>query len=323
MNDVQRNESIAVKILAIIGFSATILFFAWLLVVVVKGTPDTFSSLATIVGEKEAFQEELAQGRQATRKLAFESDKSVVNTREPFSLTWNTVDEDGNFVFEYTCDPENKASVLVGDATEIPTRLACGEQLPLSPLTTNLTIGIVSENARFTDVPMRLRFVDTDNNPLYDAKLNMTVINTNIGNLQETVAGEATTTESVPEENTDEETPTVVETEPEVVVAPVPVQWIYPTSNPAGYVDLRITVQSAQNNTVVIDVTNIGTKTSENWSFIVNIPERTVYNSPAELPLKPKEHAVFTIPDVDYSHGLVATVTTSNDSNLTNNSVLR
>ncbi len=209
----------------------------------------------------------------------------------------------------------------MGDASETPTRLECGEQLPLSPLTTELTVGVVSENARFTEVPMQLQFVGSDNMPMYDAELYMTVINTGIGSMQETVAGEATTTESQTEEVVDT---APVESEPEIVMEPpTPVQWVYPTSNPAGYIDLKITILSATNNTVVIDVTNIGTKTSGNWSFIVNTPERTVHNSPTETPLKPKEHAVFTLPDVDYRNGLVATVTTTGDINLSNNSVLR
>jgi len=152
-----------------------------------------------------------------------------------------------------------------------------------------------------------------------------------------------------PEEVIEDET--VVEVENTVVVTPpvvnpapapsIPTQprYTYPVSNPNGYIDLKITIHGiaivsngvfsyvqrytpGRYHVVIVEIENLGTKTSEAWSFSTYIGNRELYTSPLQVPLKPKEHAVLTVPFSSHEIGgntVLSSVFTRNDVDTRNN----
>lgn len=54
--------------------------------------------------------------------------------------------------------------------------------------------------------------------------------------------------------------------------------------------------RSKESNALMIDIQNKGTLTSGTWVFSSVLEDKTLYTSPVQAPLRPGEHAVFTIP---------------------------
>jgi hypothetical protein len=115
---------------------------------------------------------------------------------------------------------------------------------------------------------------------------------------------------------------------------------VYPSSNPNGFTDLKVTTlgsgaltngvftytpkyDSDMRSALRFDIKNIGTKTSDTWSFSINLPDGQKYTSEAQTALKPNEHVEFTIGfglgDEDTLAKITTTVKTANDPNSKNN----
>lgn len=142
-------------------------------------------------------------------------------------------------------------------------------------------------------------------------------------------------------------TPTVSTTTPVVTTPkPAPVQYktvtTYkkPVSDPNGKTDLTVTfvgvgqinssgkfvvgaLPEDREGAMQFVVKNIGTKTSNDWSFEATLPNGTKMNSKAQKALLPSESStltlVFNMGDED-PHNVGASVTVIGDSNLANNS---
>lgn len=54
--------------------------------------------------------------------------------------------------------------------------------------------------------------------------------------------------------------------------------------------------KSRETNALMVDIQNKGTLTSSTWVFSVTLENNTLYTSAIQSPLRPGEHAVFTIP---------------------------
>jgi hypothetical protein len=310
-NEVQKKDS-AIKTLAIIGFTATVVFGVWLAVQVVQLTPAAFTSLASLA-------QDIYGGNEVT-PLSVVQEKSVVNTGEQFTLIWDAAKEPGTFAITFSCVDGVIAKVrntdgMMADAT-------CDQPFPLSGTTAE--VEIISAIERFVDVPYVVTFTKTDDAaPFLTDEERVTVVNAAIPQ-QGLVAGE----------NTDTETPVVEETPaPEVVVAepapapkppttpvvkPTPVvtkptyTLTYPVSNPRGTIDLAMTFIAVgelsgsrfterteldvdDKAAVRFSVKNFGTKTTESWTYEVKLPNGETYESNRQAPLRPLEIATITI----------------------------
>jgi subtilase family serine protease len=115
-----------------------------------------------------------------------------------------------------------------------------------------------------------------------------------------------------------------------------------PVSNPRGFTDLQtafLNVGEIRNNTFTVtslreerdgafqfSVKNIGTKTSERWTYTVELPDGDSYTSSSQAPLKPNERAVITIgfavPGISV-HTFEVDVDVDDDRNRNNNSFER
>jgi hypothetical protein len=339
MNEISGTKATLVKVLAIFGFIATVLLLVWLIVVSVTRAPGTFSSLASIAESVGSYR--------TVSELSIATDKTVVNSEESFQITWTDMKQDGEYRVHYTCTDAVSLLVRGEDGKLMP--MTCKDTLTLPAAVHGLYLSFSSKEARFADVPLSVSFTDAAGKKL-ESTTKITVVNATIP-----VGSTAPVAENEPG-------PEVVKPEPQApaatttppaapkpvaptVTAPKPqapiVTSAYPQSNPNGYTDLKVTMlgggiirggvfaftpsyDSDLHNAVRFDIKNIGTKTSDSWTFKTVLPSGTVYESERQPPLKPQEHVEFTLgfglDDDDNLVKITTTVYAKSDTNHKNDS---
>jgi hypothetical protein len=306
MNQVTPEQKDSVtKTLAIVGFVVAILFAVWLAVQVVSIIPTAFNSLASIADGVYNYNENTV--------LTVTTKNNVVNTGEAFTLSWTQMRIPGTYTFSYVC--AEGTSVEVRDSQTGIMSLDCDTEFNLED-TTTADIVVDSEKQRFIDVTYTVAFTPTNTNAERIATNGqVTIVNATIPAgimvaaetpTEGVVAGESTTDQN--EASTTVDTgltagePTVTE---EIIYA-------LPVSDPNGTVDLEITYLAVGSLTgttfrreanINIDeqgafqfaVQNMGTKTSDAWTFDADLPSGIEYTSGPQVVLKPNEKAIITI----------------------------
>ncbi|MCF7816145.1 MAG: hypothetical protein K9M10_00770 [Candidatus Pacebacteria bacterium] len=300
----------AIKIIAIIGFLTTIFFLVWLAAEGIKRAPHAFSSLASIA-------QNISQYR-PSEDFSLSTEKSVVNSDESFQVTWTDLKEPGEYHFSYTCT--NGVDLLVRSAEGDLVPVSCTDVLSLPSTVNGLFLSVNSDELRFSDIPLKVRFTNEVGSTTVTGETKVTVVNAAIP------TGESLAMEELDTKlTTDETTVTIPEgeiMEPEAAVVAVqkpaattPVftqKIIYPQSNPNGYSDLQVkmigsgilknnvfvytpTYNYDLKNAIKFDIRNIGTKTSSTWTFSIVLPGGGIYKSDPQVALKPQEHVEFTL----------------------------
>ncbi len=308
MNQVTPEQKDSVtKTFAIVGFVAVILFAVWLAVQIVSIIPSAFNSLASIADGVYNYNED--------QSLLIATKNSVVNTGEAFTISWTKMNRPGTYSFSYQCTDGTSASVR--DAQGGIVDLNCDTVLNLGEKT-NLDIFIESEKQRFVDVTYTIVYTP-DNNDIEsiasDSKI--TVVNATIPTqgANQDANEEKESTENGTDENT--ETSVSLPHTPNTITPGTPttveeVIYAIPVSDPNGTVDLKITylgvgtltgttftraanINRDEQGAFQFAVENIGTKTSEKWSFNADLPSGITYTSKQQVELKPAEKAIITI----------------------------
>lgn len=329
----QESKDRILKSFAVAGFIAIIIIIAWLGIKLVSTLPNAFSSLASIADTVYNYKKP---------EVILVVNNNSVNSGEVVALSWQVPSQKGTFAVSYTC------------AAGISVEISDDDDFRLLNCDTNYNIGAVSgvdlfvysEHDRFADVDFKIDFIPTNaTEPTASDTRKVTVINTSIA------------TETETEREIVEETPTTPTPDPTVAITtpttPTPVTQpkkyiqvpIYgvPISNPYGNIDLaarfiatgifssnniftpRTSIDTDETGGMQFEVKNFGTKTSGNWAYVITLPNRTLYTSPQQAPLKPNERTIITIGfDMDdVSRGTKSTtlaVAVIGDSKLTNNS---
>lgn len=330
MNETQTLKSAVVKTLAIVGFLVTIAFFVYITVEGSKRAPEGFASLASIAETINLYR--------PTKELTIATEKIVVNSSEPFQISWTDFRTEGEYAFTYACVSGVRLAVRTGEGSFMP--MACTDTLTLPADVHGLSLTALSDDLRFTDVPLTLAFTNSKTKSTLEHTTKITVVNATIPVHEVTDAKTATTTEVAKTDT--EKKPDEVKPVPETVKPVVPetpvakpvipkepvVKPVVPTT-PAKetYTDLSVQILGAgvlegdafgytktfstdAHNAIRFDVANLGTKTSGNWSFTTILPTGEVYTSPVQAPLAPQGHMVFTLGFyLDVQEGTVVTFT--------------
>jgi hypothetical protein len=309
MNETQTMKGAVVKTLAIVGFMVTIGFLVYFAIAGVKHAPEGLASLATIAEKVNLYQPDAPELTVATEKI-------VVNSEESFQVSWTDMRDDGEYQFTYDCVPGVRLTVRSTDGVFVP--MGCSETLTLPADVHGLFLTAISDDMRFTDIPLTVAFSKKDGSDAISNTTKLTVINATIP-VQVATSEDGSPDESkevpvvsvietpvVPESEPKETTP-VIETTPKAPETSLPV-----TPEVKTYSDLSITPVASGvlkngvfssavifdrdlNNAVQFKVQNIGTKTSGTWSFTTVLPSGEVYTSPMQTPLAPQAYVVFTL----------------------------
>jgi hypothetical protein len=301
MNETHDAKTAVIKTLAIVGFLAIALALIWTLVQGVRFVPGAFASLASIA--------ESIQNYRPITELSVATEKSIVNSNESFQLNWTDMKRHGTYHFSYTCTEGVSLNVRGGDGDLVT--IPCTEKLSLPEDVHGLFVSIESEKSRFSDVAFSVAFETENGETLVERTGKITVVNATIPAVAENIP----------------ETPAVVEkpvskpvTKPTQVAAPIvatpvvthtEVSYI-PQSYTNGFTDLSTTFlgvgtmhgnvftpsanyDRSERGGLKFEVKNIGTKTSDTWTFTATLPSGVTYTSDKQVALKPNEKVVFTL----------------------------
>jgi len=300
------------KVFTIAGFVAIISLLLWLAVTLVTVLPSAFSSLASLA--------ESIQDNRPAKSITVTSGTGIVNNGESFTISWTDVNRDGVYTLAYSCT-DGVTLEMRYPANNI-TAVPCGETIKLGNTVTSLELIARSDMKRFIDVDYTIGFIPSGRNEVaVSTDSTFTIVNVLIPQSQTndtdavadeeptgTVAGESADTVSedytgpTPSPTTPP-TPTVVATE------------IYelPSSDPNGFVDLAVTYLGAgrltndnrfiaggtiDNDTrgaFQFEVRNLGTKTSDEWTYEALLPNGRSYQSEKQDGLLPNEYSIITI----------------------------
>lgn len=341
MNTVSPTKKEAVlKSFAVAGFIGIIILIAWLSVQIVSLAPSAFSSLASIAEGINQYKETIVI-EETTEPLTISSDVAVQDSGQPVVLSWNRPTAPGVYTFSYECLDGVAIDIVESDGLR---SIACNTSYNLGD-TSGITMIVDSEKVRRIDVSYTIAYLQTSDTALYQSQNSLVTIT------NESVA------ESGPSETPiqTDEAPIVTEaatTTPEVVVSnpnppappkPTPTYtYAIPVSNPNGKTDLAtrfLAVGEIKNNVFIsgvleknnngalqFEVKNLGTKTSNSWTYVVSLPDDESYTSSSQNPLKPNERAVISIgfpATNETSHTFKVKISTTQDSVALNNNFSR
>jgi hypothetical protein len=333
MNDEHnQKQERATKGLAVAGFIGLLLALAWLIFTIVSYLPSLVSNVASVISSEPDLE------------LATFPKKESVEHNENVTVTWNTVSVPGTFSLTVSCVP----GVTVKRSAET---IDCDTPHDLGAKTsTSLTLQSTEE--RFADVPYEISFV-ADENPdqTVRATNRIAVFNPNISLLGDNASTSTVADNSAEEEtnlddsesgdNTPPPNTTSEDTTPSEPTYTTQYQYTTPTSDPNGTTNLAVqylgvgsiqddnefvpsaTLMRNSTGAIRFRVTNIGTRTSEIWSYEANLPNEQTYESNTQGALKPNESATITLgfnaPDASRQYDFSVTVSTDRETSIQDN----
>lgn len=349
-------------IIGFLAVIALIAWFSVQLVNVAPNAFSSLASLADSVQQYQnqiVDQREDKQDSSGTL-LVVTSNKSLVDTGETIVLNWTEARVPGSYVFAYDCadgvaidivSEDGVRSVAcntnynIGNVNTLAIAVDSEKDryadvtYSLSFLGTSDVEPSATDSANLTVVNTKIALVTETETEIVETETNI-VAEEEISTETE-VAPEVVTETS--EENTVEEVISEPETQPEVpepetVTYEQQFTYTIPVSDPNGRVDLStrfLSVGTIVDNqfytgdvyaigegAIQFEVRNLGTKTSEEWTFRVSLPNGQQYDSGTQAVLKPNERATITIgfPAPERSgHTFTVTLDTEEDGNALNN----
>ncbi len=350
-NSEQQNKSRVLKSLAILGFVGLIIVISWLGIQLVKVLPNAFSSLASLADSVYRYE---------PAKLTVANNKVSVTTKESLTVSWQAPQQTGSFAFSYQC--ADGLTLDMKDSLGNIKALVCDTNYNVGSVSA-IELMMQTSKTRFTDLKYRIDFIPSGKSePSTSGNGSIVVTNPTIADdskvtLEPEPPAVATSTPVIPTESATTTKPavpkpTATTTKPAATttkpVAPKPTTPTYvqtpvygiPTSNPNGFTDLAVSfiasgIMSGNTfkNTALIDndetgaiqfaVQNLGTKTSNEWTYSAKLPNGETYTSPKQAVLKPNERAVitigFTVSGMTGVKRYGTTINVSPDSNPRNN----
>ena len=293
------------KSLALAGLLAIIIFIAWVSVQIVSVFPSAVTSLASLADSVYNYDP------RGEKDITLTTPVNDAKSGDTITIAWDRPEETGTYAFTFTCSE--------GVAVEIKTSVStfqnaeCNKSYDLGGVDA-ADIVVVSEKNYQVDFNYTLAYLKT-NATESSSKTTQSFVVTNdrLAPETEVTVNEEPITPAEPEPEVAGETTTpTTPVTPGTPVTTYEYTYAIPVSNPNGYTDLsvsykgigRVAANGTFLNTGVIRegeagaiqfvVHNLGTKTSEEWSFEAVLPGGVTFDSQSQDPLKPNERATLT-----------------------------
>ncbi len=321
------------KSLAVGGFIGLIIIIGWLGITLVRVLPNAFTSLASLADSVYNYQ---------PVEIVVVSSADIVNAGDAFTISWNDPKSAGSFSFTFECT--DGVAIDVRTVEKPLQSVECDIPYVLGDVT-SMDITVRAERNRFTDIPYTISFITpraiTD---VAETASMISVVNASITAPEPvaTTTPEVNPVPNTPKPTTPPTTPVVVKpATPKPTYIQTPVYGI-PVSNPNGTVDLSIrslgagtinnqnqfvnvgTISGNADSAIQFEIKNLGTKTSDTFTFVATLPNGTTYTSPVQTALKPNERSVISLGfSMDSSTGVKpfsAVVSVTSDTTTSNNS---
>jgi len=291
----ERMKSTLIRGLAVVGFIAILLVGLWGTVQVVKLAPRVFSNLASVTSFTSVFVPK--------ETITINTPNSLISSGTTFELMWNHVGKpkSGAYTFAYAC--KEGLSFQIPKEGEAPEEILCDSPFTFSYENTSLFLTPISAVTRFVDVPIIITSLNElgESTTLDDSFL--TVVN-------ESVSGSSL---PLPESETANTQNQLTQGKKKDEVFPISDS--RSSSDANGRVDLKVniintgtvgsdgtfTATSSINFTgkgaIQFSVTNIGSKTSDNWTFNAVLPTfpMHIFHSTNQKALAPGDRIDFTL----------------------------
>ncbi len=323
------------KAFIVIAFFAIIALIAWLSVQIVAYTPNAFSSLASLAQGISQYKEAIMD----SESLPITSGLSTIESGKSATITWKKDERPGTYTFSYNCNDDVTVEIVSPEGMRA---VSCDMRYSLGD-TDSVTLVIDSKKAEAINLSYAISFMrDSDIGPIRIGEQTLAVTQAQELAMEEKKDGEVLGENDKKEDEFVKDeivAPEAPKPAPVVITRPEP-EFVYeiPVSNPNGFTDLATrfigtgsivankfiagTIEQEDDGAIQFEVKNIGTKTSDSWTYSVTLPDGDVYTSPKQTALKPNERATITIgfatPD-KASHTFVVVVkvddkTSSNNS---------
>jgi len=304
MNTISPQEKRPLRIIGIgLGLVTGVVIIAWLVINIVNAVPGSFTSLASLAESVRSYQ--LPNNEEPSmNELVVTSDSTVVQSGASVRLDWTAATTPGSFVFTYDCTDGVAIDLNSDEGTR---SLSCDTNYNLGNVT-NASLSIDSTKNRYVDLPYSVAFLQTDaTEPDAVDTAVLTVVNDTISIVDEDTPAEETPVAETPATPTTPTTPTT----PGTPTYTTEYTYAIPVSDPNGRSDLSVrflntgrivgntfvagTVDREEEGAIQFEVKNLGTKTSNSWSYESSLPTGGRFESTAQTSLKPNERAVITI----------------------------
>ena len=319
-----QSRTVALKTLSIVGFVAVLIFGVWGLIQVARLVPNAFSSIqSAAVSLSSIFV--------PAERLEISIPSANVNSGEVFTFSWVHTNKSGDGTYRISFDCRDGVSMQTPDQNGIYQKVFCDTPFNLTNSKDSVKLIAFSDNNRYVDVPMKLAYTRlSDGKVTASTETTITITNDKLssGALSGTTTPAATTPApvKVAKPNSGRVIP----------IAGTPARNVYTittsgrSSDPNGRVDLEVTILGEgfidpATNTFVqspsirrggrgavrFEVSNIGTKTSENWTFNAVVPTfpMYIYSSDMQPNLAPGDKIEYTLgfdqADPVATHGIV------------------
>ncbi len=293
-----------IKTLAIIGFIVGLVLAVWLAVQAVRLLPSAFSTLASIA-------ENLRSGEESEFTVA--TDKSIVNSGEPITLSWTLLRTEGEYTFSYECAEGISAEIRRANGATVS--IDCDSEVTLPADENRTQVTFESEKNRFTDVRYTVRFAADKKDLSFERSALITLVNPDISENRPTTGGSPAPGSGANEEPAPQTGGSQGGRGPVGGYITVPtVVTEYPVSNPNGYSDLEVTflgvgtlsgnrftkrsyLEEGERGALQFAVRNVGTKTSSEWYFSAELPTDPsfTFSSSRQDGLRPNERQIITL----------------------------
>ena len=306
MNNVtpERKQNV-LKSLALAGLLAIIIFIAWVSVQIVSVFPNAVSSLASLADSVYSYDP------RDPKDITLTTPVNDAKSGETITIAWERPLKTGSYSFTFTC--QDGVAIEIKTSENTFGNAECNKSYNLGGVDA-ADIIIVSDKNYQVDFNYTLAYLKTNaTESTSEVTQSLVVTNDNLAPVEDEVT-------------VNDETITPVTEEPEVVVDPAPTtpttpgtpvttyEYTYaiPVSNPNGYTDLSVSykgigkttssgtfintgvVRKGEAGAIQFVVHNLGTKTSEKWSFEAVLPGGIKFSSQTQDALKPNERATLT-----------------------------
>jgi hypothetical protein len=336
-NASQNKKESILKSLAIAGFISIVMLIAWLSIQLVSFVPEAFSSLASLAESINKHEQATKGDNENNNNLSIINATSQAESGKTNTISWETIDALGTYTFSYKCT--DGVSIDINKESGIQS-VTCDTNYDIG--NTNFLLFIInSEKERSREVIYTIAFLGTnDTKPRTEATSSITITNNNIKDVsttEEKVGANENKNisfedESIVKKVNNETTETqTISTTNQIFT------YVIPTSDPNGRTDLSTkflgtgtivgdtfftgVIKQNESGAIQFEVINLGTKTSDDWTFKVKLPNKTTYTSAKQKPLKPNERALLTIgfsTTDDSSHVFSVTIDDATDNNAIN-----
>lgn len=299
-DDNEKFKDIIIKSLAVVGTIAVLFIGGWGMTILANNIPNIFSNLASVfVGVSSRFI--------PSEKIVLSTNSSTINSGEEIILSFEHIskESDGSYSFFYEC----RSGLHLEHVSNLNSEsevIFCNNSYNFVNQGNSISFKVKSENLNMVEFPVSINFVRNNSKRVaIRGDLILTVMNNAIAPIVEDDSVEKVTILATNNKETRKKTEETLLFNETIIGISDPNGQVdlKPTILEVGYIDRQTNIFTAtssvlysERGAVRFEVENIGTKTSNTWTFNVVLPTfpAHIFHSKSQQSLAPGDKIEFT-----------------------------